>query len=163
MNTFQSLLGLEAKELTFNQVIVRGIVVFFATLLIARIADKRFFAKKTAFDVILGLILASMLARAINGTEPLFATIATGFVLAGLHRLLARIAFYSPVFGKWIKGTSDVLVQDGEPLRQNMKRNDISDDDLREELRLEGQVREPREVKLATLERSGEISVIGKE
>ena len=32
-----------------------------------RLGDKRFLSKKTAFDAILGFILASMLARAVNG------------------------------------------------------------------------------------------------
>jgi len=60
--------GVEANQLTIGQVSLRAIIIFFATLLIVRIANKRFFAKKTAFDIILGFILASMMARAVNGS-----------------------------------------------------------------------------------------------
>jgi len=36
----------------------------------------------------------------------------------------------------------------------------LTETDLLEELRLEGQIADPREVQLATIERNGEISVI---
>ena len=44
--------------MTIIQVLLRAVLIFVVTLCIVRIADKRFFAKKTAFDVVLGLILA---------------------------------------------------------------------------------------------------------
>lgn len=127
--------------------------------MIIRIADKRFFAKKTAFDVLLGLVLASMLARAINGSEQLGPSIAAGFTLALLHRLLGFFACRSPQFGGVIKGHSQTLVEEGKVNHTIMREHHIGDDDLLEELRLNG-VEKPVEVKLARLERSGEISVI---
>ena len=66
-------LGLEPKNLTFVQISVRGIIVFIAALIMVRLADRRFLAKLSAFDAILGFILASMLARAINGSAAFLA------------------------------------------------------------------------------------------
>ena len=72
MNTFsellQTLLGIstEAKELTFLQVSVRGVIVFIATLVMVRLSSKRSLAEKTAFDAVLVVIIGSMLSRAIN-------------------------------------------------------------------------------------------------
>ncbi len=43
---------------------------FAAALVMVRSGDKRFFARKSAFDVILGFMLASVLSRAINGSAP---------------------------------------------------------------------------------------------
>ena len=51
--------GVEARDLTVVQVGVRAVVIFFAALLIIRVADKRFFAKKTALDVLLALIIGA--------------------------------------------------------------------------------------------------------
>jgi uncharacterized membrane protein YcaP (DUF421 family) len=96
--------GLPAQELTAVQVLLRAVLVFFAALAIVRMADKRFFAKKTAFDVVLGLILASMLARAINGSENLGPSIAAGFMLAALHRFLGFLSCVFPNFGGLIRG-----------------------------------------------------------
>jgi len=69
-NTVLTLLGLgvESKELTFLQISMRGVVVLIATLIIVRLGQKRSLGKKTAFDAVLLVILASALARAIKGT-----------------------------------------------------------------------------------------------
>src|SRR5438552_1470177 len=73
MNAFWNfvgpLLGLGARpeELTFVQISLRGVVVFIATLIMVRLGHKRSLSRKTAFDAVLLVILASVLSRAING------------------------------------------------------------------------------------------------
>src|SRR4029434_10811392 len=128
--------GVEASRLTIGQVALRAIVIFFATLFIVRIADKRFFAKKTAFDVILGFILASMMARAINGSEQLVPTIVAGLLLALLHRFLGYMACRWSNLGDWIKGSSQTVITDGSVDREALRRHHLGEDDLLEELRL---------------------------
>jgi uncharacterized membrane protein YcaP (DUF421 family) len=61
-------LGREPSELTFVQISLRGIIVFLATLIMIRFGHKRSLARKTAFDAVLIVILASVLSRAVNGT-----------------------------------------------------------------------------------------------
>ena len=119
MNTFsqslQTLLGIGTQpgELTFLQVSLRGVIVFIATLIMVRLGSKRSLAEKTAFDAVFIVIIGSMLARAINGSEAFFPTLGTGFVLVFLHRLFGFAAYYSHVFGILVKGKPVVLVQDG--------------------------------------------------
>jgi YetF N-terminal transmembrane domain len=78
MNTFsqslQTLLGLgvEPRQLTFLQVSVRGVIVFIAALIMVRLSSKRSLAEKTAFDAVLVVIIGSVLARVINGSEAFF-------------------------------------------------------------------------------------------
>src|SRR5438874_9749357 len=86
-------LGWEGKELGILQVSLRSIIVFVAALIMVRLADRRFLSKMTAFDAILGFMLGSMLARAINGSSPLLPTLVAGFILVGLHRFLAALAY----------------------------------------------------------------------
>src|SRR5258707_15441600 len=92
MNTFSQLLhtllaiGTEPRELTFLQVSVRGGIVFIATLIMIRLSSKRSLAEKTAFDAVLIVIIASMLARAIKGSEAFLSTLGTGCVLVLLQR-----------------------------------------------------------------------------
>src|SRR6476660_2904261 len=104
-------LGREVTALTFTQISLRGVIVFVATLIIVRCGDRRFLSQKSAFDAVLGFILASMLARAVNGTAAFFPTLGGSFVLVTLHRVLAYWAQRSHVFGNVIKGRSDVLIQ----------------------------------------------------
>src|SRR6266498_4451900 len=99
-------LGLEPKNLTFLQISLRGVVIFVATLVMVRLSSKRSLAEKTAFDAVLIVIVASVLARAINGSAAFFPTLGTGFVLVVLHRLLGATAYYSHRFGIIIKGRS---------------------------------------------------------
>ena len=77
MNAFYSLidpwlgLGAQPKDLTFLQISLRGIIVFLATLAMIRIGHKRSLARKTAFDAVLIVILASVLRVPLMGV-PLF-------------------------------------------------------------------------------------------
>jgi uncharacterized membrane protein YcaP (DUF421 family) len=166
MNTishlFEELLGLgmEPKQLTFLQISIRGVIVFAATLMMVRISSKRSLAEKTAFDATLLVIIASVLARAINGSAPFFPTLGTGFVLVLLHRSLALTAYYSHGFGILIKGKAAVLVENGKLQRRNMSLNHISEHDLDEDMRLDAGTEDLSKIKVARLERSGDISFI---
>lgn len=161
-NTLEPLLGLgvEPKNLTFVQISLRGVIVFIATLIMIRFGHKRSLARKTAFDAVLIVILASVLSRAINGSAAFFATLGGGFVLVLLHRLLALIAYHSHGFGILIKGEPDVIVRDGSTNIPNMRRNHISKHDLEEDLRLAAAAEDLSAIKTARVERSGDISFI---
>ena len=135
---------------------------FVAAIVMVRMADKRFLSKKSAFDAVLGLILASTLARAVNGSAPFVPTLVGGFVLVLLHRLAAAIAFHWHSFGHLIKGSADVLIENGKLNEQQMRRNAVTIHDLEEDLRLNGSVSKADEVQLAKIERNGELSVIKK-
>jgi uncharacterized membrane protein YcaP (DUF421 family) len=169
MNTFSellhTLLGLstEPKELTFLQVAVRGVIVFIATLIMVRLSSKRSLAEKTAFDAVFVVIIGSMLARAINGSEAFFPTLGTGFVLVLLHRFFGIAAYYSHVFGILVKGTPVVLAQDGRLQRKNMLWEQISKHDLEEDMRLDAKTEDLSKIQVARLERSGDISFIKAE
>jgi uncharacterized membrane protein YcaP (DUF421 family) len=166
MNTFsQSLhtllgIGTEPKELTLIQVSVRGVIVFIATLIMVRLSSKRSLAEKNAFDAVLVVIIGSMLARAINGSEAFFPTLGAGFVLVLLHRIFDLAAYYSHTFGILVKGEPVILVQNGRLHRKNMLWEHISKHDLEEDMRLEAKTDDLSKIRAARLERSGDISFI---
>jgi hypothetical protein len=102
-------LGVEPKDLTFLQISLRAVIVFFALLAMVRVGAKRFLAKLTALDAIVGFILASMLARAVNGSAAFFPTLAGGFVVVFLHRLLSALAFRFKWLETLIKGNAGTV------------------------------------------------------
>ena len=163
-NSFETFLGLgvEPKDLTFVQISLRGIIVFLATMIMVRLGHKRSLARKTPFDAVLLVILASVLARAINGSSAFFATLGGGVVLVLLHRLLAYLAFYSHGFGILVKGKADVIVCDGECDFPVMRRNHVSTHDLDEDMRLSAHTDDLSSIRVARVERSGDISFIQK-
>jgi hypothetical protein len=58
-------IGAEARDLNSLQVSLRAIVVFLSAIAMVRLGDKRFLSRKTAFDAVVGFVLASTLARAV--------------------------------------------------------------------------------------------------
>lgn len=81
------MLGLDEENLNVWQMAVRAVVVYVAAVAMVRLGDKRFMGKNTAFDVILGIILGSVVSRAITGSAPFSPSIGAGFVLVGVHYL----------------------------------------------------------------------------
>ena len=81
-------LDLDAKDLTLLQVSLRGAIVFITAFIMVRLSDRRFLARMSAFDAVLAFMIASMLARAINGLAAFFPTLGGGFALVSLHRFL---------------------------------------------------------------------------
>lgn len=153
-------LGLQPKDLGVLQVCLRGIIVFFVALIMLRVANRRFMAKLSAFDALLGFVLASMLARAINGSAPFVPTLVVGFVLVLLHAVLAALSFHVGWIGKLIKGEPHVLIEHGKVDSRALRSHKISEADLLEELRLHGKLNSVAAVERATIERNGKISVL---
>jgi len=168
MNVFWNfigpLLGLGAapQDLTFIQISLRGVIVFVATLFMIRLGHKRSLSRKTPFDAVLLVILASVLSRAINGSAAFFATLGGGLVLVLLHRLLALVACHSHWFGTVIKGRPEVIIDNGNFVFRTMHRNHISTHDVEEDMRLSLRDDDLSRVKKARVERSGDISFISK-
>jgi uncharacterized membrane protein YcaP (DUF421 family) len=125
-----------------------------------RLADKRFLGKMSAFDVLLGFVLASMLARAINGSAPFVPSLVGGFVLVFVHRIFATLAFHFDWFGRLVKGDAEVLVENGRRQHDALRKNKITEKDLLEEMRINGQMSSVEAVRTATIERNGQISIV---
>ena len=163
-NSVEVLLGLSAepRDLTFVQVSLRGVVVFLVTLITVRLGHKRLLSRKTPFDAVLLVILASVLSRALNGSAAFFATLGGGVVLVLLHRVFAFLTFYSHRFGILVKGRPEVIVRDGQCDMVMMWRNHVSTHDLDEDMRLSAHTDDLSDIRVARVERSGDISFIKK-
>ena len=134
-------------------------MVYVLTVLVVRLGKKRFMGQSTAFDVILGIMLGSIVSRAITGNAPFLPALAAAAVLMAMHWLFSGLAFRSHRFGEAIKGELRVLVRDGTIDREAMRGAHVSERDLWEDLRGEG-VSRLEQVAEARLERSGKLSVI---
>jgi uncharacterized membrane protein YcaP (DUF421 family) len=84
-----------------------------AALVMIRLGTKRSLAEKTAFDAVLLIVLASALARAVNGSAAFFPTLGGTLVLVFMHRLFGSIGCRWQAFDMLIKGQPDVIVKNG--------------------------------------------------
>lgn len=139
---------------------MRTVVVYALTLAAVRLGSKRFLAEASAFDVVVGIMLGSIMSRAVTSAEDMWATLLAGAVLVALHRLVAALAYRWDWFGPLVKGNASVLVRDGEVQRDAMRRHSVSRADLEQALRSQGKRTDPAQVRLAVLERDGKISVL---
>ena len=162
LQPFESLLGLERdlEDVNSGQMVLRAVLIYAFALLLIRIASKRFLSKATAFDVIVGIMLGSILSRAINGSAPFVPTILAGAALLGVHSLFAALAYGSSFFGPLVKGEPRLLIKDGQVQQEAMRAAKISEHDLQQALRLQARESDPSKIKRAYLERNGSISII---
>jgi uncharacterized membrane protein YcaP (DUF421 family) len=158
----QTLLGLgqDVGDVGAVQMALRTIVIYAFSLVIVRLGSKRFLSEATAFDVVVGIMLGSVMSRAINGSAPFFPTLLGGVALVGIHWLLGALAVHASWFGTLVKGSPVLLIKDGEIQREGMRRTGLSNNDLEQALRLRSNQTDPTQVQLAYLERNGGISVI---
>ncbi len=140
----------------------RTLIVFVVGVILIRAADRRFLGRNAGFDVLLGIVLGSVLSRAINGQASFFPTLFVSALLVALHRLLSTLTFHSHRMAWWVKGSARILVRDGQVDHRELRRNKFSEDDLDENLRLNGNLSETTGVTEARLERNGQVSVVPK-
>lgn len=139
---------------------LRTAVIYLAALVMVRLGNRRFMARMSAFDVVVAIVLGSTLSRAINGGAALIPSLVAAAALLVLHWALAALAFYWPPFARLIEGRSRVLVRDGQPRWDELRKSHIPEADLRSAVRMSGHVAELEEVSVARLESDGKISVI---
>jgi uncharacterized membrane protein YcaP (DUF421 family) len=153
-------LQLKSNELGFSHMVWRAITVFVFAVVLVRLADRRFLGRYAGFDVIFGVILGSVLSRGINGQAAFFPTLGASAVLVVLHGILSTVTYRSHTLSQLVKGRARTLVCDGKIDHDEMRRCKITIDDLDENLRINGNEKEPDHVAEARLERNGSISVV---
>lgn len=160
ISLFEEIFGLNADELSTGHILVRCVFIYILGIALVRLGNKRFVGRMSAFDFLLAIIIGSMLSRAITSSTQFFSILAACLLLILLHRTFSTIAARSDKFGNWIKGSERLIVKDGEILWKEMRKSNLSEQDLIQNLRLNGNTADVKEVKEARLERNGDISVI---
>ena len=162
MNTIQYWFG-EGEHLNVLQMSVRTFFTFILLMLLIRLAGMRTFAKRSAFDNIIVILLGAVLARGVVGASPYWSTVASSVVMVALHRLTAWLSVKNLKFEKLVKGTYMKLYQDGALIDNNLEKTGMSENDLHESLRLETKKLTLTEIDTAYMETNGRISFILKE
>lgn len=141
------------------QELPRAFVVFVFGLILLRISGRRTFARWSALDIIVSIVMGSSLSRALTGSAPLGGTLLAMSLIAFLHWVLARAASRSRRFAHLVEGQPAILGQSGAVFPREMQRYNISETDMSEALRKEGVPDAARTLQV-TLEPSGAITVL---
>jgi uncharacterized membrane protein YcaP (DUF421 family) len=141
--------------------LIRAAVVYLGLTMLFRVAGKRTLAQITPFDLVLLLIISETVQQALladdqSVTNALLLVIA----LIGMDILLSVLKQR----WRWLDRVLDdrplVIVRDGQPLRDRMNQERVSEDDVMASARLHQGIRTMDEIAYAVLESDGHISVI---
>jgi uncharacterized membrane protein YcaP (DUF421 family) len=154
-------LSLEASELGIGHMAARAILGYVVLLAIVRLGDRRLLDSTTAFDIVLGILIGSIASRGITGNAPYFPALGACAVLVALHGLFAWTSFRSKFVALLVKGRPTLLLRDGTPDRDALRKTQVTDHDLSEAFRMNG-TDSADKVALAHIERNGKISVVEK-
>jgi uncharacterized membrane protein YcaP (DUF421 family) len=149
-------------ELSMNplELIVRGTLMYWFLFLLFRFILRRDVGSIAIADVLLLVLIADASQNAMAGG---YETVSDGIVLvmtiAGWNWLFDWLAFRFPGLRRLMQAKPLTLVQDGQLQRRNLRKEMISMDELMAALREQG-IEKVAEVKLATMESDGQISVV---
>jgi uncharacterized membrane protein YcaP (DUF421 family) len=149
-------------ELSMNplELVVRGTLMYWFLFLLFRFILRRDVGSIAIADVLLLVLIADASQNAMAGG---YETVSDGIVLvmtiAGWNWLFDWLAFRFPGLRRLMQAKPLTLVQDGQLQRRNLRKEMISIDELMAALREQG-IEKVAEVKLATMESDGQISVV---
>jgi uncharacterized membrane protein YcaP (DUF421 family) len=134
-------------------------LLYYAVLLaILRLAGKRLAGQTTTLDLVVLIALAVVIQGALLEPGRLNAVVFVVTVFAA-HRLIALASARSRFVRELVRGRPVVLIEDGRIDRHRLEREGLSLADLHAGLRKLG-YDDPKEIKTAVLEETGQISAI---
>jgi uncharacterized membrane protein YcaP (DUF421 family) len=144
--------------------ILRAAAVYIVVLVLLRLAGRRTVAEMTPFDLVLLLIIGDAKQQALLGDD--FSLTTALLVVATLIVLDVALSLLKERYGplaKLIDGVPMIIVENGQPLRERMRRARVSLDDVMQSARESQGVERLDQIKFAVLEVSGGISIIPRE
>ena len=144
-------------------IVVRAIVLFSFMFLLTRIIGRRELSSLEPFDLILLIVLGDSIQQGLTQDDYSI----TGAVIAvGTIAVLQVVISYSSFRFRWARsflhGDPIVLMQDGEVIERNLKRERLTHEELAEQARGQ-QIASLKDVQWAVFEPSGSISFIPKQ
>jgi uncharacterized membrane protein YcaP (DUF421 family) len=143
-------------------IVLRAVVVFVFLLVLMRVIGRRELSSLQPFDLILLIILGDAVQQGLTQDDYSLtgALLAIG-TIAVLQVFVSWIGFRFPKARPVLEGTPIVVIQDGEVIERNLKRERLTREEIAEEARKQ-QIGTLEDVQWAVLETSGQISFIKK-
>lgn len=143
--------------------VIRGAAIFFVLLLVFRICGKRSLSEVSTFDFVLLLIISETTQQALLGEDfSLVGGVVLIVTLLVLDAALSRVKMRFPLADKLLEDKPLVIVENGRPLEERMRREHVDVDDVLEAARRLQGLERLEQVKYAVLERSGGISIVAE-
>ncbi len=143
-------------------ILIRSISAFLLLLLMARIMGKKQISQLTFFDYCVGITIGSIAATMSVDQNVKISNGLVSLIIWGLFPIiLAYGGLKSIIFSNITDGKATIVIQNGEVLEENLKKNTITVNELILLLREKG-VFKFSDVEMAVLETNGDLSVMLK-
>ncbi len=151
-------------EHSIMDVVVRTAIIFIYTFIILRLTGRHQLAQLTLFDFLIVIALGSAVGDAMiysESTAKLTYSMVAIAVVALIHLVFIKLSEKSYFIHTLLYGKPILLVKDGKMDEKNLRREDLTVDDLKSLLREQG-IGDIKRVRYAYFEPTGKISVIKK-
>lgn len=143
-------------------IVLRSAVIFVFVMIVVRLLGRRELSKMEPFDFLILVVIADFVQQGVTQQD----YSVTGAVLAvGTFGLLivatSWLSWRFPRTRPLLDGNPVVLVEDGKPIMDNLRRERISVEELAAQARLQ-QIASMGTIRWAILETNGDISFIPK-
>jgi uncharacterized membrane protein YcaP (DUF421 family) len=143
--------------------VIRAAVVFFFIFFLTRVVGRRQLSDLEPFDLILLVVLGDLVQQGITQSdESVTGTLTVISTIALLSVAVSWVSFRVKRVRLITEGEPIVLVQDGRPIEQNLRRERITIEDIEEQLR-HSQLSSVSQLRWAILENDGKISCIPRD
>ena len=142
--------------------VFRGLFMYLFLLILLRVSGNRQFSEMTSFDIVLLLMIAEATQQAMIGGQDFSVTAGAIVImtLVGVDIALSHIKQWSRKADLLLEGVPVLLVDNGNFLRENMRRERVDEEDILAAAREMQGLESIDQVKFAVLERAGQISII---
>jgi uncharacterized membrane protein YcaP (DUF421 family) len=152
--------GMWQLTLSPLELVVRSVIVYALFLAALRFSGKRELGQFTIFDLVLVLLGANALQPAITGPDTsVSAALIIVATLFALNRAVALGRQRSTLLRRLLDPAPTVLARDGQWIARALASEGLDDDDLGAALREHG-LESVEQIRLATLEHDGSISIV---
>jgi uncharacterized membrane protein YcaP (DUF421 family) len=142
------------------EILGRVLVIYLGLLLLTRLSGKREVGELSPMEFLSMLVLSETVSPALTRQDTsLGASLFAAACLIGISVVVGRLSYRSPAFQRLLEGSPTTLIRNGRVLHAALRREAITDEELKAALRKNG-VEDPRRVRRATVERDGRISVV---
>lgn len=148
--------------MAFIMIIIKTFFIYLLVATIFRIMGKREVGQLGTFDLVVFILIAELVAMALEHKENFFFNLIPVVILVILQILISRISLKNIKFRRFIDGKPVIIIKKGIINFKNMVEQRYTLDDLLLQLR-EKDVRSIDEVDYAILEINGKLSVFKKD
>lgn len=140
--------------------ILRGFLVYAGLLVVMRCLLRRETGAVSLTDLLVAALIADAVSNGMTGNHhSVPAALLTGFTILFCSFAMDWLTYHSALWRRLVDRPPVALIRDGRVLGDNLRGQLVTEDELLSHLRQHG-VERPQQVKLATIEGDGEISVI---